>query len=151
MAHSHGGNVVKVASRLISHTIDNLVNLGTPQNFDLPAINRLAVKNYCNVSSFFDPVQFLGSSPEQIGNTAKFLDLFSSYFAQAFQELIFGDPGVAADDFAVSSEYLGLSLSWFFSTKIEPLGTNVFLVSPSHSDLHTVSVWDSIQGSCGLR
>lgn len=36
VAHSHGGNVVKIASWLISHDITNLVDLGTPQNWDLP-------------------------------------------------------------------------------------------------------------------
>ena len=46
VAHSHGGNVVKVASYFISHPITNLVNLGTPQNWDLPGMNWLSVNNY---------------------------------------------------------------------------------------------------------
>jgi RHS repeat-associated protein len=73
VAHSHGGNLVKVAlENGLLRPIDNLITLGTPQNYDLPQINLLTrallVRNYCNVYSNSDVVQFGGSSPTQIYN-----------------------------------------------------------------------------------
>src|SRR6266567_8697365 len=60
VAHSHGGNVVKIATYFLNRNIDNLVNLGTPENFDLPDINSRAVNNYCSVSSVTDLIQVSG-------------------------------------------------------------------------------------------
>ena len=93
MAHSHGGDVVKIASWYINHSITNLANLGTPQNWDLPDINRAAVKNYCNGSSLEDSVQFAGSSPTQIYYTV--YDLYNGILAEfyAWDAFLAGDWG----------------------------------------------------------
>ena len=59
IAHSHGGNVVKFATQL-GASIDNVINLGTPQNGTKFA--RGKAKNITNVYSNSDQVQVMGGS-----------------------------------------------------------------------------------------
>lgn len=61
VAHSHGGNVVKEASHLISRQIDTLATLGTPQRSDYN-INTNMVNTYINVYSVWDGVQISGGN-----------------------------------------------------------------------------------------
>jgi hypothetical protein len=60
VAHSHGGNVAFEASQSISHTIDNLVTLGTPIRGDYEP-NMKNIANLVNVYSYNDGVQTSGS------------------------------------------------------------------------------------------
>lgn len=112
VAHSHGGNVVKEASHYLLRRIDNLVTLGTPQNFDLRPLNRLAVDNYCNVSSLADPVQFGGASLTQIYNTVENTALGSFYASRGAWEIWRGS-------FLLGVQYLALSARHF----AQPPGT----------------------------
>jgi hypothetical protein len=85
VAHSHGGNIVKVASLLINRQVDNLVTLGTPQNTDLAPINfHRAAKNHCNVSSLVDYKQFYGASPLQVYMTGYLTYEAVRYAAMAY-------------------------------------------------------------------
>src|SRR5205823_15005351 len=72
VTHSHGGNVLKLAYAfgLASQPINHLINLGTPENWDFPRLYYPYgnIGSYCLISSYFDPVQFAGSSPYQVGN-----------------------------------------------------------------------------------
>jgi hypothetical protein len=156
VAHSHGGNVVKVATSIgLNRPIDNLVTLGTPQNQDLDdlgfATNPLAMKNYCNVSSLVDPIQFLGASLGQIINTVRYAAIGARYAFYATEALFSGDFAAWAFYSAVSAEAFGISALWSLSTRIDPYARNVLLGSESHSDLHAPAVWNKIKGPCGLQ
>jgi RHS repeat-associated protein len=154
VAHSHGGNVVKVASqnlRQSTRSIDNLVTLGTAQNYDLPLINTFKVKNHCNVSSLVDPVQFGGSSPTQIFRTVENTRDGAYHASWAAYELFRGNFSKAAWHSALSAQYFALAAAWVLSTRIDPLANkNVLFGSEGHSELHTVPVWNKINGECGL-
>ena len=155
MAHSHGGNVVKVASQSIKHIIDNLVNLGTPQNVDLSLLgystNTSAVKNYCNVYSYADPIQFAGASPLQIVLTGYFT-YYGGYFAEQAALAFWQGDWYLGIYFSIYSKiYFDLANAFYLSTKVDWVANNVE-VSGSHTDLHTVGAWkdNNIRGRCGL-
>ena len=156
VAHSHGGNIVKVASNAgLNRQIDNLVNLGTPQNQDLDRLgfstNINIVGNYCNVSSLADPIQFVGASPRQIYYT-----ITNSYIAETYAEaaswaIFQGDFSSSFRYAARSVYYAAVAFDWYMSTKIDwRANNNVLLTSESHSELHTVQVWNMVKKPCGL-
>jgi hypothetical protein len=154
VAHSHGGNVVKAASWfLLPGTITNLVTLGTPQNYDLKPLNRLAVGNYCNVSSLADPVQFGGASLGQITKTVQNTKQGAYYASRGAWEVFRGDFALGVQYLALSARYFAEATAWYMSTKVDPLAfnKNVLLTSESHPDLHTERVWKNIRGDCGLK
>lgn len=157
VAHSHGGNIVKVATNAgLKRQIDNLVNLGTPQNQDLDRLgfitNINTVGNYCNVSSLADPIQLLGASPRQIYYT-----LTNSYIAETYAEaaawaLFHGDFSSSLRYTARSVYYAAVAFDWYMSAKIDwQANNNVILFSESHSELHTVQVWNLVKKPCGLQ
>jgi hypothetical protein len=59
VGHSHGGNVIKEASHLITRSIDNAVLIGTPHRSD-HKMQAGKVSNYVNVYSWWDGVQIGG-------------------------------------------------------------------------------------------
>jgi RHS repeat-associated protein len=67
VAHSHGGNVVKIASHMLNEniTIDNLITLGTPVRPDYPT-NMSVVSNMVEVYSNNDFVQANGGNKYQL-------------------------------------------------------------------------------------
>jgi len=153
VAHSHGGNVVKMATYNINHAITNVVNLGTPQNWDLPGIAWPKVGNYCQVSSFTDPIQFSGSSPGQVGNYLYDEYEVAVYTALEAQDLWDGDWEAAAYDALEIAFYQADALYWWLTTKLaidSPTASNVLYASYSHSALHTPSVWNQVVSDCSL-
>lgn len=151
VAHSHGGNVVKIATTLgLSHPINNLVNLGTPQNFDLPFINTSAVINYCQVSSLADFTQVFGASPLQVAFFISAQIDAAFWEEQAIEALDMDDYDSFAIDEAIAAGFEADAAFWFFSTKIDVVADNVLFGSESHSDLHTVPVWNLLRYTCGL-
>ena len=151
VAFSDGGNVAKVASWKISRPIDNLVTLGTPQNWDLPDIYRPRVKNYCNVSSLADPVQFAGSSLNQIYNTI--VDAYDAGLAQFYgwQAFFAGNYSAFGYYQRVSALLAARSTAWMMTTRIDPYANhNVLRTTDSHFGLHTRQVWNEIKRPCGL-
>ena len=151
VAHSHGGNVVKLASYGINRPINYLVNLGTPQNWDLPDINPFILYNYCQVSSFEDYVQFFGAGLYQIDSWSYDQYSTSIWLEQEAIDLYYNFWDDAAYDAAQVAFYEADASFWWFSAKLAYYATNVMLGSESHSDLHTVPVWNnSIKTGCGL-
>ncbi|HZQ52831.1 MAG TPA: hypothetical protein VFB14_11580 [Bryobacteraceae bacterium] len=150
VAHSHGGNVVKIASYSISHRIDYLVNLGTPQNWDLPEINLAAVGNYCQVSSLIDYVQFAGSSPVQIGAYGYAQTEAGIYSYNEGLDIYNGDYNQALSDAEEIAFWQANASGWWMSAKLAVGAYNVLYLNPSHSDLHTADWWPSISYDCGL-
>jgi hypothetical protein len=151
VAHSHGGNVVKIATTLgLSHAINNLVNLGTPQNFDLPSINTSQVVNYCQVSSIADFKQFFGASPLQVDLYLAAQDNAVYYQNLADQALLNGDDDSFFLYESIAVSFLTDAEFWFFSTKIDPAANNVLFSTLGHSDLHEVPVWNVLRYACGL-
>jgi len=151
VAFSDGGNVVKSASYFINRPIDNLVTLGTPQNWDIPDINSRMVKNYCNVYSLADPVQFLGSSPRQIFNAID--NSYDSALAQwyAWQAFLDGNFAQFFKYQALSAKYAAESSFWVLSTRVDARAkNNIARTSESHFGLHTRKVWTEIARPCGL-
>lgn len=153
VAHSHGGNVVKIASYFISHPIRHLINLGTPINYDLPLLYGNMVYHYCQVSSYTDYVQFGGSSPYQIAIYGD-AQYWAAYYAyQATLDAIYGDWDAFGWDSALAASYQALAEAWWFSTKLAPDGADniMFFGGQSHADLHEPPVWYAIQSSCALN
>jgi RHS repeat-associated protein len=169
VAHSHGGNIVKVASLLINRQVDNLVTLGTPQNTDLAPINfHRAAKNHCNVSSLVDYKQFYGASPLQVYMTGYLTYEAVRYAAMAYAAYsmahhsyhIFGPYsywygyylGQAYGYTRASALLLASAAAMYMSTKINPLAhRNVILGYESHHDLITAETWiDNTRSGCGL-
>jgi hypothetical protein len=151
VAHSHGGNVVKIATQSgLAHPINNLVNLGTPQNFDLPGINTSQVVNYCQVSSLGDFVQFIGASPLQVASYSFDEVEVSLWFEQESIDLSNGDYDMAEFDDEEAFFYEEDAYFWFLSTKVDPAANNVFFDSLGHSDLHEVPVWNVLRYACQL-
>jgi hypothetical protein len=109
------------------------------------------VDNYCNVSSFTDPVQFLGASPAQIYLTgiAAFYGSLAEF--DAWQAFFDGNFLLGLEYEAIAADYFTAATAFYLSTKLDPLADhNVLFDSGSHSDLHTVPAWNSIKGACGL-
>ena len=78
VAHSHGGNVAKIYTRLPgSRKIDVLVNLGTPQKRQYD-INEAAVGEYLNVFSRNDHIQ-LADSERAVREDLKAINNEQSY------------------------------------------------------------------------
>jgi hypothetical protein len=153
VAHSHGGNVVKIASYGINHAINNLVNLGTPQNYDLPGLDWPLVGNYCQVSSFTDYVQFIGASPTQVYDFAEDEYYVGVWTEQEAIDLANGDYDAAEEDAAEIAYYQADALYWWLTTKIaldsaDPI--NILFGTYSHSDLHTPAVWTMVVSGCYL-
>lgn len=153
VAHSHGGNVVKIASWGISHPIDYLVNLGTPVNWDLYEFNFIPgnTVNFCQVSSLADDRQFAGSSPAlQIYPFGEDQYYTGVWLDQEAQDLYNGDYTDALYDAAEVAAYEADAFYWWMTAKLDPLAWNVIYTDLSHSDLHTAPVWSSITHDCGL-
>ncbi len=169
VAHSHGGNIVKVASLLMNRQIDNLVTLGTPQNTDLFAINyHRAAKNHCSVSSLVDYKQFYGSSPTQVGLTVYFTAQAVKYAAMAYASYsmayhsynVFGPSSYWYQFYLhqgygytiASAQLVAAAATMYMSTRINPLAhKNVILGYESHHDLITAETWkDNTSKGCGL-
>ena len=150
---SEGGNVAKVAISLgLKHKVDNFVELGTPQNWDLPALNPLAVGNSCSVSSMADPVQVAGASPFQLVQLGESVNNVIQDELSAADALENGDYLGALQIEAGAVADAATVYAWYMSTKVDPFATNnVFLAGASHFDLHTVGVWNGITGTCGLH
>ena len=153
VAHSHGGNVVKLATYGINHAISNLVNLGTPQNWDLPGIAWADVGNYCQVSSFTDPIQVSGSSPYQVYNFGQDEYQAALWTTQEAIDLYKEDYSDAAYDAEEIADYQADAVYWWLTTKIaedSPAALNVLFASYSHSGLHTTGVWSQVVNGCYL-
>lgn len=160
VAHSHGGNLVKIASWYLNRRIDNLVTLGTPVNYDLLGqigdkfytLRPGEVANYCNVSSLTDNIQFAGAGVDQIINTGELLYLSARYFTQAWWDVFGGNYFAALKSLLNASEALASAFYWYLTTKLDPGANRNVLIfgAVSHSDLHTVSVWNAVKGVCGL-
>jgi len=136
---------------LIEPFIDNLITLGTPQNIDLPVINRNKVGNYCNISSESDIVQILGASYRQLYSIVD-----ASYnFGRATRDALWAEQ---EGDFlawsyytSLASYYLNRYWAWIDTTRYDPMATNGYFSSASHSDLHSKPYWEAAAGFCGLR
>lgn len=150
VAHSHGGNVVKIASYSISHQINYLVTLGTPQNWDLPEINLAAVGSYCEVSSLIDYVQFSGAGVVQVGAFGYDEAEAGIWTDQEAQDLYNGFYDDALYDVGQIAFYEADAFAWWMSTKLAFGAWNVLYDNLSHEDLHTAPVWSNIQRDCGL-
>lgn len=150
VAHSHGGNVVKIASWSITHQINYLVTLGTPQNWDLPEINLGAVGSYCEVSSLEDWVQFSGSSPVQYAGFGYAQSEAANWTYQEAQDLYYGNYSDALYDGEQIAFYEAQAFAWWMSAKLAFGAYNVLYGTPSHEDLHTPAWWSNIRVDCGL-
>ena len=151
---SEGGNVALMAVYLgLNHEIDNLVNLGTPQNWDIYPIEAIhAAKNYCAVSSLADWVQFVGASPFQIVTFFEATYDASLSEAYAWEAFLAGDWSGYLYYTALAAYNTSVAAYYWLSTKIDIWADhNVLLTSESHFDLHTVGVWNGITKDCGLK
>lgn len=155
VAHSHGGNVALLASMLLpsGRTIRNLVNLGTPVNWDLrDGMPAPKAAYLCQVSSTADWVQVVGSSPTQLGGLLGSAYLSIHYFNLANDYFLSGDV-------AMASYYMGLAVAgnlvsqWFLdSTREEWWGGTIVVGGWGHSDLHEPPVWQwVIPNACKLQ
>lgn len=152
VAHSHGGNVVKVAlNQGLNRVVNNLVTLGTPQNYDLVLSRQSEVRNHCNVYSTADPAQFFGASLYQVRQTFLHAQKSDDYGIQAAWADLYGLHDLART-YRELSVFHGLaSKNWEMSTRVDFRATrNVSVNFVSHSGLHTPEMLNSIKGSCGL-
>lgn len=152
IAHSHGGNVMIVtAVFLCSRPLSHIIHLGTPVNWDIYP-RGVSGYSFCQVSSFTDYVQFLGSSPErQILPFVTDEAYAAQYAALAFYYLYY------FDDWDSFWYYLGLSglyeadAAWYWlSAKVEWFGWTKW-VGGDHGDLHEPGVWDAIKYECAVN
>lgn len=162
VAHSHGGNVVKLASWSLNHLVDTFVTLGTPVNWDLELMSggmRMAEGgNYCAVSSNDDRIQIIGASPLQSYGyyVNSFLSQQYMFVAQSYlwSVIVYGKYSYYGKYFkylALSAFYGEIADFWEWTIRYDGnANNNVFLDDLGHSDLHTAPVWNSIRGRCGL-
>jgi hypothetical protein len=152
IAHSHGGNVVKIASWLMKPTINNFIALGTPNNFDLEIMMPGRSTNYCNVASLTDLIQVAGASPSQVFYIGYYTTQATREEFLAWDALLHGTFEQWAYHFGLAGVYFAEAAYWYGSTKFDIWANrNVPIESGSHGDLHTVPVWKRIERECGLR
>jgi hypothetical protein len=151
IAHSHGGNVVKIASYFLSRPFRHLIHLGTPVNWDLYPLGGPGAYSFCQVSSYLDYVQVGGSSPFQVGMFGYAEYYAAYYFWQAMEALFNGDWDLFAYYMAVSAYYEAVANFWWLSTKLEWYADNWMFWSESHGDLHEPPVWNTIKYGCALN
>ncbi len=152
VAHSHGGNVVKIGSLYAIHPIRHLIDLATPINWDLPYLAGGAAASYCQVSSFFDPVQFSGASPYQVAaySYAQYYAGLYAYYAAI--DLYYEDWTDFYIDSAESAAYQAAATAAWTSTKVTFDASNwMFWDGESHSDMHEPPIWDVIKSSCATN
>lgn len=144
VAHSRGGNVALVAS-YYTRPYRHLINLGTPVNFDLPALAPNGTYSHCQVSSYADWTQFFGASPGQVT-----LYFEAEYWAGVYAMWAYDAMREGHWDQwyyeAMASYYQSLAEWAFLSTKIERGAVNVLFGGLSHSDLHEPPAWHAIAG-----
>jgi RHS repeat-associated protein len=136
VAHSHGGNVVKIASHMLNEdiSIDNFVTLGTPVRPDYPT-NMSVVKNMVEVYSNNDFVQVNGGNkyqlralPGYVANGARTPFSFNNYSYERGPAGRFENQSNAVDVTA-------------FTT-----GNNIFK-NNAHTQLWSVqSIWENVIG-----
>jgi RHS repeat-associated protein len=124
VAHSHGGNVVKLYSQLAeARFINTLITLGTPQRCDY-VINRSKVGKYLNIFSSSDLVQVSGggqiySAQHEMGPVGRTDPLAVNIDANAI----------------ANSDLLGDARRISYNG-----GQNA-----THSDLHSSTIWNRIE------
>ena len=156
VAHSHGGNVVGLATWIANRPLKHVINLATPINYDLQYARWMAPPPWapysrCQASSFVDAIQFLGASFIQVQEF-----IYTSYDAQHFIDLAIEDfrAGNEAQAFAESAfaAYYGAqALGWWYSTKIEWSGPTYMWWTKWHSAMHEPDVWAELAGPCALN
>lgn len=148
IAHSHGGNVVKIASYFLWRPFQHLIHLGTPVNWDLYQLGGPGAYSFCQVSSYTDYTQFGGSSPYQVGNFGYHQYLSAQYFWLAGEAAFNGDWDLFWYYMAQAAWEEGEANFWWASTKIEWGAANYMFWGESHGDLHEPPVWNAIRNQC---
>ena len=157
VAHSHGGNVLGLATWVAHRPLKHVINLATPVNYDLQparwmAPPPLAPYSRCQASSFVDWVQFLGSSPFQVTEF-----IYASYDAEQLVNMAIdaaqqGDWAGALEASALAAAYAGDAFGWWMSTKVEWAGpTYMWWDGHQHGDMHEPDVWNAIAGACAVN
>ncbi len=77
IAHSHGGNIAILLSKMTKRKIDNLVTLGTPVRADYKP-NYDMIGRHANAYSLVDPIQVLGGRAFSVGKIGV-AGLFGAY------------------------------------------------------------------------
>ena len=149
ITHSHGGNVALMATSLYtSRPVQRLINLATPVNFDLRIWGAPNVWHMCTASSWFDWVQFMGSSPTQVNAFAQAAYSSFVYASESAQAFIDGRENDAFyyAGLAMQSAYAGYG--WWESTKVEGWGWTIMFNNLSHGDMHEPGVWGQLPHAC---
>jgi pimeloyl-ACP methyl ester carboxylesterase len=152
VTHSHGGNVALIALWLTSKSVRHLVNLGTPINWDFGGL-RFTPGTYsrCQVSSVVDWVQFVGSSPLQVGEYgyAEFQAVYHLYLALI--DLLNEYEEGYLNNIAIFLDYQVQAAFWWMSTKEEWQGPTFMYGGLEHWELHEPDVWNDIAPWCAVN
>jgi len=157
VAHSHGGNVVGLATWITNRRLKHVINLATPINYDLQYARYMAPPPYrpdsrCQASSFIDWVQFLGSSPFQVQEF-----IYATYDAEqlanmAIDEFQQGNWEEGLAESALAAAYAAGAFDWWMSTKVEWAGpTYMWWDGHIHGDMHEPDVWNALAGACAVN
>ena len=126
ISHSHGGNVVKVAAWLAGigispalPRIQRIINLGTPQNWDLPPMSPSVSVSVCQVSSTADYTQVVGSGVLQVFAVGEAATDAASWSYQAGRAASVGDWTDFANDTFNASWDTANGIWWTFTTRLE--------------------------------
>jgi hypothetical protein len=131
VAHSHGGNVVKMYTWFgAARKIDTFVSLGTPQRVDFN-MNGTMVGNYFNVYSKHDAIQKIGG-----------VWPYTAAVGAIVGAIVGGGPGAALGALVGASVGQG--------GRTDPCAVNIGIDNlpglghVGHSDLHTPQVWSAM-------
>lgn len=150
IAHSHGGNVVKIASWWVSRPLGHVINLATPVNWDLWPLDGHAY-SFCQASSYWDWVQFFGASPTQVSWFFENQYRAARYAWEAAEAALNGDWDLFAYYSALAAYHEAEAQLWWLSTKIEPGAANHLFGGVGHGDMHEPPVWNAIKNQCALN
>jgi hypothetical protein len=154
--HSHGGNVLLVASYLMSRPLDHVITLGTPVNYDFNFFNMrgfgVSVNSRCQVSTSAGDLdfQFLGASPWQL------YFFFANAYNAGVDIVNFGEALANGDDDSAAYWLIQFfedtdrveAFAW--STKLELWGPTYVFPGLSHGALHEPPVWWYIRANCAI-
>jgi hypothetical protein len=149
VGHSHGGNVMIIATQALTRPVNHFIELGTPVNYDLPRYVMGPGAHWrCTASSYSDSTQFEGSSPRQVGGyfTAEFE--YEAFLANAEQDALNGDWDQFAIDSGLAAFFYQAAQDFWWSTKIEAQGETDTYGGLDHSQMHEPYVWDTMSWYC---
>ena len=149
VAHSHGGNVLILATPLLNWPVKHLIELGTPVNWLLTRhTSGLGVQWRCTASSWSDDVQFYGASPLQVGGYFSQLYLAAQFWEEAwvhFNNQDWEQYGIAMALFAAATV---MKNYYWDSTKVEHAGSTIAFDYYNHATMHEPVVWHALPSYC---